>query len=491
MTMKKLIALLLALVMLSVTAVSLGETVEEDAFEKHLNAFLSSLDLQNKDLTLAATQQDTLLRLVLGMNDEGTLNLMFAQNGEPQGSLQFDQEALYLTQNGSTMAVRMETLQNFFSQLPQKVLGLLTQMGVDFEKISADLQTAVGLLQQFAAKLAPAIQQGGEAPEMILSLDSEAFGTLLGEAIDALLADESFAKLVQDYAPLFGAQADLEQLRASWQENKDAVVAVAQTLKAQVTVNSEAGDFNATCSWDPKPGLRFSADFIGKMADRAMIVEGVMIAANGQDEYRIEMSETMEKTSFLLNIPTKVTQHVVMTGNGEEIVKQDMSLVLSEAGNLESFQVSQYQKGELAMKITYADNEFAVYGPGEQEMLYIQYQTANELLLVRVAGTQITFGLAESDANHKTYVATINQGEQEMKVFFTCAILEEEGQEYLRFTVTSGEQTLLAMEVVQVEKIEFPALKDDETVNWITEEMLDQLFLQMVGQALGSGTTQE
>ena len=467
MTMKKLIALLLALVMLSVTAVSLGETVEEDAFEKHLNAFLSSLDLQNKDLTLAATQQDTLLRLVLGMNDEGTLNLMFAQNGEPQGSLQFDQEALYLTQNGSTMAVRMETLQNFFSQLPQKVLGLLAQMGVDFEKISADLQTAVGLLQQFAAKLAPAIQQGGEAPEMILSLDSEAFGTLLGEAIDALLADESFAKLVQDYAPLFGAQADLEQLRASWQENKDAVVAVAQTLKAQVTVNSEAGDFNATCSWDPKPGLRFSADFIGKMADRAMIVEGVMIAANGQDEYRIEMSETMEKTSFLLNIPTKVTQHVVMTGNGEEIVKQDMSLVLSEAGNLESFQM------------------------GEQEMLYIQYQTANELLLVRVAGTQITFGLAESDANHKTYVATINQGEQEMKVFFTCAILEEEGQEYLRFTVTSGEQTLLAMEVVQVEKIEFPALKDDETVNWITEEMLDQLFLQMVGQALGSDTTQE
>ena len=125
--MKKILALVLALAMtLSMSAVSFAEPAEAvtySNFSEHLMAFLNGLDLQEKDLYLAANVQDQTYQLLVGMNDEGVINVMAGQDQQEIGTLQVDNEAAYLSYQGSIMGLKAETIQNFINNLPQKAMS--------------------------------------------------------------------------------------------------------------------------------------------------------------------------------------------------------------------------------------------------------------------------------------------------------------------------------------------------------------------------------
>ena len=88
--MKKFLALMLALVMVfSISAVSFGEAapVQYSSFEEHLDAFMNSLDLQKNDVFMAASMNEQTYQLLVGQDDNGVVNIMAGQNGEPVGCL--------------------------------------------------------------------------------------------------------------------------------------------------------------------------------------------------------------------------------------------------------------------------------------------------------------------------------------------------------------------------------------------------------------------
>ena len=108
--MKKILALVLALAMtLSMSAVSFAEPAEAvtySNFSEHLMAFLNGLNLQEKDLYLAANVQDQTYQLLVGMNDEGVINVMAGQDQQEIGTLQVDDEAAYLSYQAASWASR-------------------------------------------------------------------------------------------------------------------------------------------------------------------------------------------------------------------------------------------------------------------------------------------------------------------------------------------------------------------------------------------------
>ena len=494
--MKKITALLLALLMaLSVTAVSFGEAAEavEPAqyanFEEHLQAFLSGLNLVENDLYVISNAGDQMYQLLVGTDENGVVNLMAGQNDEVLGIVQVDGEAAYLSSQGSTMAVRFDTVQSFIQNLPQKLLGYLSQLGIDPQKVMADIQTAGALLQKFAMKLMPALQQSGEAPEMIITLDSEAFGNLLGEAIDELLADESFGALVQSYAPLFGAQIDASQLQAVWQQNRDQVVAAAKLLQAQLTVNQETGDFSASASMEMSEEQGMTLDVTGKATDRAMSYDAVMVMKDHGDVIRNEISQTQEKTSFWLDIPTKFTQHQVSYQNDQEIASYDIALELNDLGMPVSFLMTMNQEGKEIVRLQYADGAFAAYVQG-MELLYVEYK--DEVFTLRAVNPSngqtimLVARYTENDADHMVLEETVTINDTTVVGNAIYEILDNEGTEYLQVTFTTNGETAMIAQLQQTEKQPFELLKDSEGVNWITEDQLNGLVDQLFGQIVAN-----
>ena len=95
--MKKILAMLLAVtMMLSVSAVAFGEAAEAaepvqySTFEEHLEAFMSNLNLQEKDLYMVASANDQTYQLLIGQDDNGVINMMAGQDNQIIGNAQFD-----------------------------------------------------------------------------------------------------------------------------------------------------------------------------------------------------------------------------------------------------------------------------------------------------------------------------------------------------------------------------------------------------------------
>ena len=142
--------------MLSVSAVSLGEAAPEQvsysSFMEHLNAFLSGLDLQAKDVYMVESAQGQSYQMLIGQNESGTINLMVGENDEEIATLQIDNEAAYLKYQGSTMAIKFETIKDFFENLPNKLLSYLKTLGIDPEKIEVFVSSSLGRRMAHAAQ---------------------------------------------------------------------------------------------------------------------------------------------------------------------------------------------------------------------------------------------------------------------------------------------------------------------------------------------------
>ena len=489
--MKKALALFLALMLAcTVSFACFAEAAEVQeaqytSFTEHLQAFLAGINLQEKDLYLAEQNGENTAQLLVGLSDDGTINLMAGQNDQVIGTLQFNNEAAYLSYQGSVMGIKLETIQNFISALPQKLLGLLKNLGLDPEQLTADFQTLAGLGQKLITKIMPAIQQSVDGDVITITLDSESYAQLYAEAIDELIADASFQEIVGRYAPVFGAQVDLEQLPAGWQSIREQVVAVMKTLEIKLTINQSSGAFTFEMGLTPDEASKLACTGSGLMSAKGTDINMEMTMISNDQDIRVGVTQHMEMGGFT-QVPTKLTQHEVVTVNGQSMT-MDMDYEANMLGMPESVLVTMAQEGQEMMRIQYADSTFTVNMQG-QEMLFVQYK--DNVLTARVNGMEIVARETENDADHMTYEIAVTANGTTQTVNVIYSILDNEGEEYLDIKAVQGEQTLMTCQLLKAEKQAFPLLKDDANLNMITEEQLDSLFNSLVAQLMGSLSNQ-
>ncbi len=495
--MKKIFALVLALaMMLSVTAVSFGEAAEAityNNFAEHLNAFLSGINLQQKDLYMAAAVNEQSYQLLAGMNDEGVINLMAGQDQQEIGTLQFDSEAAYLSYQGSVMGIKFETIQNFINNLPQKMMQYLAQLGIDPQQLMADAQTLMGLYQNLLAKVQPAVQQSIDGDVVTITLDSENYAELYAEAIDEFLNDSSFQNILSRYLPLFGAQIDPQQIISGWQSARGEVVELIKKWQITVTVNNATGDFtmNSVIALPEDNTMVLNGNGNGN-DDNASANFTVTVNQGETEIMREEISVNAEKTAPWIEYPNKFNETAVVYQNGQEMMAMNASYEFDSFMNPVSCLITMTQQGQEMLRAEYSDNTFVMYVQG-QEMLFIQYKDG--VFTMRSQGNELTLRQVEDDADHATFELTVTQNGEAMTVYIIASIADDgNGGEYLQIALTNGEQTPAVAQVLQTEKQAFSLLKDSATLNWITEEQLDGLFDNMVNsfltqvqEQLGSG----
>ena len=480
--MKKLLSLVLALVMsLSMSAVSFGEAAEAvtySNFSEHLADFMNNINLQQKDLYMAAAAQDQTYQLLVGMNDEGVINVMAGQDQQEIGTLQIDGEAAYLSYQGSIMGLKFETVQSFINNLPQKVMEYLAQLGIDPQQLAADAQTLMGLLQNLVAKIQPAVQQTVDGDIVTVTLDSENYSELYAESIDELLADASFQDILGRYLPMFGVQYDAEQIASAWQSVRAQIVELIKQWKMIVTINQTTGDFTVDYT------MVLPEDSVGVLAGKGNIQENNVTAdftfniKQGETDLSEKISVRAEKTSTWLETFNRFSEKVVMYQNGQEIMSMDAAYELDMFGTPVSCLLTMSQQGQEVVRIEYSDATLVMTAQG-QEMLFIQYKDG--VFTIRTQSTEMTVRKVEDDADHATFELALTQYGQKQTVYLIASIADDgNGGEYLQLALTDGEQTPFVAQMLQTEKQAFSLLKDQETLNWITEEQLNGLFDNMV-----------
>ena len=490
--MKKLLALVLALAMtLSMSAVSFAEPAEAvtySNFSEHLMAFLNGLDLQEKDLYLAANVQDQTYQLLVGMNDEGVINVMAGQDQQEIGTLQVDDEAAYLSYQGSIMGLKAETIQNFINNLPQKAMDYLAQLGIDPQQLTTDVQTLMGLFQKVAEKLQPAYVQTEEGDVLTVSLDTENYSEVYAQVIDELLSDASFQDILARYLPMLGAEYNAEEVASAWQSARGQIVDMVKQWKQVITVNQTTGDF--TLDFDmPMPGGTASALFgSGNVNENGMNGSFTLTAKQGETEMKEEITISAEKTSPWLEAPNKFSESVVVYQNGQEAVTMNASYELDMFGTPVNCLVTMAQQGQEIIRMEYADGTFVATAQG-QEVLFIQYKDG--VFTARAQGVVITVQKAEEDADHITFEMAVTQNGETQKVYLVCSIaVDDSGSEYLQIALTDGQTTPVVAQVLQTEKQAFSLLKDQETLNWITEEQLNGLLDTVIASIVAEAQQQ-
>ena len=487
--MKKIIALLLSLIMaFSVSAIALGEEAAQAEasyanFGEHLQAFLSKLNAVENDIYLTAQANDQLYQVLAGTNEDGVVNIMVGNNNQPLGTLQIDKEAAYLTYQGSSMAIRFDTVQNFITNLPEKLNGYLKNMGIDVQQIIADVQQLAVPLQNLATKLAPAIVTTEEDGVMTMTLNNEALGDLLVEGISEFLNDATIAEIYGHYAPMFNGPA-FEEIIAAWNQNSDQVKQLAQMLQFQLTFNKTTQEFSVTCSFTVAEDQYFKADYNGTFEDRTMVINGTVALKTNDMDMSYVISEKVEKNSLWLDIPTSITAQETIYMNGTEFGTIDVIFELDDFGTPKQFKISANIQGQDVL-ISYADSEF-VMTVGTQEVLYAAYKDGVFTLRTNAGQMALTAREFESDANHVIYEVKFSQYGTERTAYATCQILENEGKEYFEMLLTSEGQLGAVVQLRQTEKQAFPLIKDDPALNWITEEQLNGLLDSYVAQLLSN-----
>ncbi len=476
---------MLALVMVfSISAVSFGEAapVQYSSFEEHLDAFMDSLDLQKNDVFMAASMNEQTYQLLVGQDDNGVVNIMAGQNGEPVGCLQIDSEAAYLSYQNSIMAIQFATIKSFLDNLPQKLLGYLQALGIDPQQIMADLQTLMALGQKFTPKLMSAYKQSVEGNVMTMTLDAEAYANLYAEAVDELLADPALQDILARYIPMFGGQYDPDQVASAWQSVRGQMIDVMKNWQMVMTLDQSTGEMTIKADMPMPENIKMVMDFIVKTTDNAVNVSGNWAMTNGEQEYKYELAMNLEKDSFWLNFPNKGTCRFVLSQNGQEFAAMDSSFVLSEFGIPESILVTMSQQGQEIVRLQYADSTFVAYAQG-QEMIFAQYK--DNVFTFRAPNGEIVVRQTENDADHLVYEATVTSNGNTTTMYVTYTIaLDENGAEFLQYDAKAGEQVGIIAQVMQTEKQAFSLLKDEEGINWITEDQLNSLLDQAVSSLL-------
>ena len=145
--MKKIVALLLAMLMM----LNLSFAMAEDTFEENLAAFLNTLNVENGDLLLNAEAAGQAINVRAG-KDEAGVHAALEIAGNAMGEAMLTADTAYVSAMGQGLKVQYQTVQNFAQKIIESMMG---SANLSMDQIQADFQM---LASKLAGQLFPLMQ---------------------------------------------------------------------------------------------------------------------------------------------------------------------------------------------------------------------------------------------------------------------------------------------------------------------------------------------
>ena len=193
--MKKIVALLLAMLMM----LNLSFAMAEDTFEENLAAFLNTLNVENGDLLLNAEAAGQAINVRAG-KDEAGVHAALEIAGNAMGEAMLTADTAYVSAMGQGLKVQYQTVQNFAQKIIESMMG---SANLSMDQIQADFQMLASKLAGQLFPLMQALKTEEVENGVKYSVDAAVLAEALPGAIDSLLADEE-KTLAKDLSLLRG-----------------------------------------------------------------------------------------------------------------------------------------------------------------------------------------------------------------------------------------------------------------------------------------------
>jgi hypothetical protein len=429
--MKKIVALLLAMLMM----LNLSFAMAEDTFEENLAAFLNTLNVENGDLLLNAEAAGQAINVRAG-KDEAGVHAALEIAGNAMGEAMLTADTAYVSAMGQGLKVQYQTVQNFAQKIIESMMG---SANLSMDQIQADFQMLASKLAGQLFPLMQALKTEEVENGVKYSVDAAVLAEALPGAIDSLLADEEINACAERYAGFLTFTAgnsenlSFDQLKEMWAENKDTFKQnLSQTSAALTVLNDGTYAFEMLMPSDEQ-----------KLA----------VLSNGS---LAEGLESMTTVGFEGEEPVMT---MAITFNGNEVVydvkAQDVTvyekLTLSENG-LEAVDYIITENNETVLEAHYADGKLTMTGDGMNLTAEITTKEAKKL----VATVTV-----ERNGETQVLTATVELLDQALACTLDAA----------------GTQMLLNLSMT--EKGEWTDLSQAEGMTEVDENMLMSLLSQM------------
>ena len=357
--MKKIVALLLAMLMM----LNLSFAMAEDTFEENLAAFLNTLNVENGDLLLNAEAAGQAINVRAG-KDEAGVHAALEIAGNAMGEAMLTADTAYVSAMGQGLKVQYQTVQNFAQKIIESMMG---SANLSMDQIQADFQMLASKLAGQLFPLMQALKTEEVENGVKYSVDAAVLAEALPGAIDSLLADEEINACAERYAGFLTFTAgnsenlSFDQLKEMWAENKDTFKQnLSQTSAALTVLNDGTYAFEMLMPSDEQ-----------KLA----------VLSNGS---LAEGLESMTTVGFEGEEPVMT---MAITFNGNEVVydvkAQDVTvyekLTLSENG-LEAVDYIITENNETVLEAHYADGKLTMTGDGMNLTAEITTKEAKKLV---------------------------------------------------------------------------------------------------------------
>lgn len=365
--MKKMFALLLALMMLLTAGFAFAESVKEMELNNQLLEFLRKTDLKTQDLAVqiqSGDQEDDLVFRVDGYN----LHMVMRENGVEKSHIQLNPTGIYLGGKDAVILMRPET----FITVEQDILKEVDAIQAEIEKsipaeaipsdaevmkslnqISALAADAVAREQADAATISSAalafaekfnpekiLDVKGEPGSMEISLRSEAYAAALGEAMDELISNKALADVMDRRAARKGGKS-FDELQKAWAENKEAALEAIRTIQesdkidenghwvSHFQIGEEAGeDKPLVCDTDTwinaEDNQLMTTAQLGLKDEDPLMVYEFMIAPDFHRE-KLTAGDSMAEIQFDFENHQMSRGRVLSILNGQEELRADFA----------------------------------------------------------------------------------------------------------------------------------------------------------------------
>ncbi|MBQ6373733.1 MAG: hypothetical protein IJJ45_04520 [Clostridia bacterium] len=499
--MKKILAWLLVGMLLLSAAAFAEAPAGYNSLEEHLAAFFGGVSPANGDICLSGSAAGRSAELIVS-GPENVGNIELRVDGQSLGTLQIDEEAVYLNIEGDTVAIKMEDLMNLSAeirdtqmqaiqeQITQLLTGFVTNMGIDPAQISqmmADGQSMLELLKRFGTQLLPALGMTVDETATTITLNSEALGTLTGDAVDALLNDPEAQRLMATYLPMAGIQADAEAMLQSWAEYKPAVAELLKGLAVKVKVPNDGSGFTLDAGFTVPGNMPESyglyltvSDKQGPGPQKEQIISGTATSDTyrGSDHYDFDVHITEGRGA----VGDTCTMDIVSFE--DTYVKQDMHLVvMTDLRGVPAYlRLSGSDEDRVFVCVRYANGRFSITADGK-EVLSVMRQ--DDRIVAFLQGMKIVGEVAELDADHITLLATGTRYGRSTPVTLTLAIGQEAGREHLDLSLAQDGNVIAEASLKQRDPQPFDRFSDGE-VQWLDEATLKALIQSGIQGAMVS-----
>lgn len=431
MNMKKLLALIVAGLMLF----SLSFAVAEDTFEDNLKTFLSGLNPDEEDvlLTVDAAGQSIVLRLgtdAAGVHGSAELA------GTPVGEAMITSDAAYVTAMGQGLKVQYATVANFAKSMASQLFG---ELNLSMEQLQQDAQMLVMKVFPYMESFVKAVATEEVENGTKMTVNGEALADAVTGTFGGLLADEEVKACLDRYLPFLksaGIEVTASDLQNQWDTSAEQIKQVLASSETFLTMyNDNTYDFE-------------------------------MLFANGSDS----KAGIISKGTVAENVDTLTTIGTV--GEEPEVTfvfkAQDNTIVYDMKSEEISMNEQIIMDGDQIKSIDY------VLTSEGSPMVEMHYSEGH--LVISGDGLSMVGEVTVKEPKHLEALLTMTQGSDVQIMNITVDIQDDA----LVCTMAVGEEKVVAT-LAAAEKTEWNDLSQNEGMMEITEEMLSTMIPSLLG----------